>query len=150
MQTDDQSQNVDVPADFVRRPVAFVIDVGSWLLLGLGLETLGSKSIVASEWFLPVTLGIWPPFLIISETLTGRTPGKFVVGIRVVDIRGRRPSIWRSIGRNVWKPLYFALPVVSWVEICPIFASEYRQRHGDKISGTIVVRRQIRAAPHPQ
>lgn len=72
------------------------------------------------------------------EWIAGQTLGKRLVGIRVVDADGKRPSLWRAVVRNLMRlidsPCVIGLPGFMSVSM-----SERRQRMGDRLAGTIVV-----------
>jgi uncharacterized RDD family membrane protein YckC len=76
-------------------------------------------------------------YYFILEGLLGKTLGKAMLGLRVVDKDGDQCSFERSFKRNVlrfidWLPLFYILGVVT------ILSSAERQRVGDRIAGTIV------------
>ena len=76
----------------------------------------------------------------VSEGLWGRTVGKLVTGLVVVDSKGNRPGLLRATGRTVTR----------MIEVNPfllgglpagliVFASKRRQRLGDMLAGTYVI-----------
>jgi uncharacterized RDD family membrane protein YckC len=74
-------------------------------------------------------------YYVVTQLGTGRSPGKRLVGIRVVDVDGRPPGTGALVKRSI--PLlveYFCIFV--WVSM---MASEYRQRFGDRWGHTYVV-----------
>ena len=141
-----------------RRVAAFVIDSLIWAAiiaiswyaltkdvspapcLGGGIEIGGKcRGFVASEsgnrtvWLLIVaiaTIGIF----IVQQGLTGRTPGKALLGIKVINAQGERPGIGRTIVREIlWV-------VDGWiVALIAALASQNNQRLGDMVGGTYVV-----------
>ena len=58
---------------------------------------------------LPVSLVmfvVWPVlYFAVPTAIWGKTPGKLVCRLSVMDYRGRRPDIWRALGREVLKLL---------------------------------------------
>lgn len=99
------------------------------------------------------------PYYILSELVwNGRTPGKRIVGIRVVSLDGRSLTAHQIVARNVMKEVEVFLPVATlfsaqnltltfgiililWtigVVIVP-FANRRNQRLGDMVAGTMVV-----------
>lgn len=75
-------------------------------------------------------------FFVILHGRGGRTPGKRLAGIRVVDREGRAPGTGALVKRSV--PLlleYFTI-----VALVGILASNRRQRLGDRWGETYVVR----------
>jgi uncharacterized RDD family membrane protein YckC len=112
-------------AGFASRVVADAIDLGvAWLL---GLAALLAAGVV--RYLLtgpPLRLPVLPnwlgagaggaiavAYLALSWAATGRSVGKQVAGLRVVDRAGRRLSLWRSFCRAV---LYVLFPAgLLWV-----------------------------------
>jgi len=91
-----------------------------------------------------MALGLWLGLAIgyhtLLEWLFGRTIGKYLVSIQVVNTDGSSLSLWRSLVRNLlrivdWLPLFYALGILSM-----LVSSEYR-RIGDRLGRTRVVRR---------
>lgn len=77
----------------------------------------------------------------------GRTPGKMLVGIRVVSVDGYPPSFLALVLRG----LVWVVEIVLWLPVpiglYVIAFTPRRQRLGDLVAGTVVVRAQVRAAP---
>lgn len=73
------------------------------------------------------------------EASYGATVGKFLVGLRVVMLEGRQPvDMQSSLVRNVLRVvdiLFFYL-----VAAIAVWSSKSRQRIGDRVAGTVVVR----------
>jgi uncharacterized RDD family membrane protein YckC len=131
-------------AGFASRVVADAIDLGvAWLL---GLAALLAAGVV--RYLLtgpPLRLPVLPnwlgagagaaiavAYLALSWAATGRSVGKQVAGLRVVDRAGRRLSLWRSFCRAV---LYVLFPEgLLWV-----LASRRNASVQDLIVGTAVV-----------
>ena len=112
-------------AGFASRVVADVLDLGvAWLL---GLAMLVAAGVVSylltgpplrlpvlPNW-LDATVGatIAVGYLTFSWAATGRSVGKQIAGLRVVDRAGRRLSVWRSFARAL---LYVLFPAgLLWV-----------------------------------
>lgn len=76
----------------------------------------------------------------VCESLWGQTLGKAILGIVVVDGRGRRPNAWRSAARTLFRlveinPFLFGgLPAGLVALLNP-----RRQRLGDLVAGTYVI-----------
>ena len=131
-------------AGFASRVVADAIDLGvAWLL---GLSALLAAGVVrylltGPPFRLPVlpnwldgTAGaaIAVAYLALSWAATGRSVGKQIAGLRVVDRAGRRLSLWRSFFRAL---LYVLFPVgLLWV-----LASRHNASVQDLVVGTAVV-----------
>ena len=111
---------------------AFLLSLVAYKLLPEGATILQSVAV----------LTIWMGYYFISEWLLGATPGKWLTGLTVRTVDGgrigARPAFIRTLLRivEVNPFLIGALPAA----IC-ILASERRQRIGDMLAGTVVVRR---------
>ena len=91
--------------------------------------------------------GICFAYYVILEAAWGATLGKFATNIRVVRENDDGPIDWSAaIIRNVLRPIDgLLLYLVGFIAIC---VSPKRQRIGDKVAGTIVVRRVAQAESH--
>jgi len=99
------------------------------------------------------------PYYILSELVwNGRTLGKRIVGIRVINKDGRRLTPHQIVARNLMKEVEFFAPLLAVILLNDIFSlwavililwigillivmltNRSRQRLGDMIAGTIVV-----------
>jgi uncharacterized RDD family membrane protein YckC len=131
-------------AGFASRVVADLVDFGvAWLL---GLSALVAAGVVG--YLLtgpPLRLPVLPNwldasagaaiavgYLTLSWSATGRSVGKQIAGLRVVDRAGRRLSLWRAFSRAV---LYVLFPAgLLW-----ILASRRNASLQDLVVGTAVV-----------
>ena len=77
-------------------------------------------------------------YAVLLEGLAGRTPGKWAVGLRVVDLAGGRPGVWRSMVRNLLRAVD-SLPAFQILGVILILRSPERVRFGDRVAGTRVV-----------
>jgi uncharacterized RDD family membrane protein YckC len=76
-------------------------------------------------------------YFIIPTGLFGRTPGKWVAGLRVVDTEGRVPGIAAAIPREVagrWISIFAFGIGLAWA----VFDGK-RQGWHDKLAGTVVI-----------
>jgi uncharacterized RDD family membrane protein YckC len=81
---------------------------------------------------------LWLAYYVFGEGLAGATIGKGMVGIRVVDEHGEHPTLRAAIGRNLLRPvdgLFFYLVGAAFA-----LSSPRRQRLGDRVAHTVVVR----------
>ena len=79
-------------------------------------------------------------YFVLFETLAnGRSPGKMVVGLRVVSESGRAIGFPQALARNLLR-FIDALPLGYVVGLSSALLSPHRQRLGDIAAGTIVVR----------
>lgn len=138
------------------RGVAMAIDSAVWFALFLVATTAigaatGELQTTAegiqsdlegapAQMALVLWLGLAIGYHSLLEWLFGRTIGKYLVSIRVVNSDGSSLSLWRSLVRNVlrlvdWLPVFYVLGILSMV-----VSDEYR-RLGDRLGRTRVVRR---------
>jgi uncharacterized RDD family membrane protein YckC len=97
--------------------------VGTWLLavliLGLFLIYYGYFAVYEVAW-------------------NGQTPGKRVIGLRVIHASGRPVSVFEAILRNIVR-VVDQFPGIYAIGIVAVFLSERSQRLGDLAAGTVVV-----------
>jgi uncharacterized RDD family membrane protein YckC len=85
-----------------------------------------------------VLLLLFLAYYVICEAVFGRTIGKRLVGLRVVDGSGRHIGLGASLVRNLLRivdGLFFY-----FVAAAAVWSSPRRQRLGDRAAGTYVVR----------
>jgi uncharacterized RDD family membrane protein YckC len=164
-------EGVPVPieiANYGARLVAFVIDLTIWFLLTLAiyipiLSLIGRTggSLIAISIALFVGFLIRNLYFIYFELAwRGATPGKRIVGLRVIDRNGGPLVASAVIARNLTREVEMFIPlgillrgqsgngvdweqlaIVGWVMFClaiPAFTKD-RMRGGDLIAGTIVI-----------
>ena len=78
-------------------------------------------------------------YYVLLEAYAGATVGKWVMGIRVVDLDGNKPGLVTSLLRNVLR-LVDSLPTLNILGVILILQSEQNARFGDRVAGTRVVR----------
>lgn len=82
----------------------------------------------------------------VAESGWGKTPGKALVGLKVIGADGNRPRLRAAIGRNSW----LLLPMIPWLGVLALglaaimigittFASETNTGWHDELSNTGVV-----------
>lgn len=132
------------------RFAAQVIDV---LLLLAGLFALAEASVAVGALLNAPTvaavvgvvggfLGFWA-FWILPEALwSGRTVGKRVLNLRVIDARGGPATVAQAVIRNLLRVVDF-LPYFYAVGTVAIFCTARNQRLGDLAAGTVVVRERM-------
>jgi len=125
------------------RAVATLIDTALLFVIGY-LIALASGGATADGFHLQgVPFAIWIvvalSYYIVLEGLSGATPGKRLIGLKVVRLEGGAPLDWQSsIVRNLLRlvdGLFFYL-----VAAIAVWTSGSRQRLGDRLAGTVVVR----------
>lgn len=157
-----------------RRAVSFLIDVlivaiviaALWFVftdrfdessaLGEGGFTIGDTRYAFNEaepgkrtaWALLSSLAFLTVFVLLPG-LTGRSPGKALLGLRIVDERGSRPGLGRGIVRPIVGLLadgfpYFIPGIVGFVLT---LTTRGNQRLGDMAAKTYVVRQEAAGRP---
>lgn len=110
--------------------INFNIDDERWYLEG-GDASLFSFAAVA----------VWLLYLGVLPGLTGWTLGKRVTGIRVVDGAGGVPGLGRGLARGAfWIVDGFPYVIPGLVGFIVALSTQRRQRVGDQVAGTFVVR----------
>ena len=77
---------------------------------------------------------VW--FLVLLHKGDGQSPGKKIVGIRVVDANGQVAST-SALWKRSWPIIIEYLYVIAWIGM---MTSSHRQRFGDRLADTYVIR----------
>ena len=136
-------------AGFVSRLLAFGID------LAIIVVTL-----IALGWLVGTVTSIFPSFILNPSSiaqialaglvsffttafyclffwmLTGQTPGKMLLGLRIVSSDGSRLTFWQAVRRFIG---YFLSALALYVGYWWVLVDNRRQGWHDKLAGTIVV-----------
>ncbi len=139
-------------AGFVTRLVAFIIDRAivaiivfiavwaiEWLMNAFEINILLFAE--GKEWQIPLVLGvgIYLGVRLIYDIgfwlLTGQTPGKRVLGVRVVRTDGKRLSFWNALRRVIG----YIVSSILFLGYLWILFDNRRQGFHDKLAGTMVV-----------
>lgn len=83
-------------------------------------------------------------YLTVAEALAGRSPGKWLMNLRIIGIDGGTADVGALITRNLLRVIdvgIFFLPT-AMIVLMPL-----RQRAGDVAAGTLVVRSDVRPEP---
>jgi uncharacterized RDD family membrane protein YckC len=146
------------------RAVATVIDsVIGFLAIGVPLLiVLGKKSTINSTGGTsttystsdPKVLGLWfalaVAYYVIFEALIGATPGKLLLGLRVLNASGEKCTLKAALIRNVLRVVdafpyllpYLIGAIAVWTDgSSPDETLPRRRRVGDRVAGTIVTYR---------
>jgi len=132
------------------RALAAAVDGFLWLLgitaLSLFLSATGLGAGAALLAGGAVLLLVLYSF-VLSVLGNGRTPGKFLVGIRTCDQQGGAARVSQHLLRALFVPLEVAvalpLPLI-WILVA---ATPRHQRLGDLVAGTLVLRERAARAP---
>jgi len=134
------------------RFIALLVDYLIWfaglLVLGLVfsviLPGMWAFSRISAQWAVAVRIFIvfllnWGYFTLFEAFWNGRTPGKRVARIRVIQKSGRAIGLFESMARNLVR-FVDQFPGFYPVGVIAIFATRQHQRLGDLAAGTLVVR----------
>jgi uncharacterized RDD family membrane protein YckC len=118
---------------------ALALSVGFTALTALIPPLQTADSWILFAWLVVVFVAMVGYFPVSEAVWSGRTLGKLVMRLRVVDARGGPISVSQAIVRNLVRlvdflPLYYAVGAVT------MFINQRGQRLGDLAAGTVVVR----------
>jgi uncharacterized RDD family membrane protein YckC len=126
-----------VPAQLLPRVAAGLLDalpvIGVLFYFGIktnGLNDLDNVPTVQLIIILASALAIYLLHTTILESLTGRSAGKWVFGLKVINLDGSKPTKSQLVIRNLLRVID---PLVL------IIISPQRQRSADAVAGTMVV-----------
>jgi uncharacterized RDD family membrane protein YckC len=108
-----------------------------FLCLVLAEIVLGKDLYQATNW---VWIGILPLYFVVTEGLWGRSVGKLVMGTVVVDKAGGAPGIIKAAARTVLRIIEVNPFIICLPAIIAYTASKRRQRLGDMLARTYVLR----------
>jgi uncharacterized RDD family membrane protein YckC len=140
----DLTLNVAGPGN---RSYAFVIDwharlllSGAWLIVAaFALRlSLSMRSHDALLSVLPAAVVYFLYHPLLEVAMRGRTPGKRMAGIRIVDRSGGTPSTTALLIRNLFR-LIDSLPAFYVIGLISCFFTVNRVRIGDMAAGTLLV-----------
>jgi len=145
--------DIEMPiAGIGSRFIALLVDYLIWgagllvlvILFSFFLPGIESFSKISVQWATAIFIFIvfllqWGYFTLFEAFWNGRTPGKRVARIRVIQRSGRAIGLFESMARNLVRyvdqiPLFYAVGVIA------VFSSRQHQRLGDMVAGTLVVR----------
>ncbi|MBO6517069.1 MAG: RDD family protein [Bacteroidia bacterium] len=137
------TQNVVIQvklATLMDRIIGFVIDLIAMALLAFLFFAI-VEAVTHEEWpFYVVILVLWFYSLLFELALRGQSPGKAIVGIKVIKVDGGQPEFID----------YFRRWAIRWIDIYATFGavamssvstSDKGQRLGDKMADTMVVKK---------
>lgn len=141
-------------AGFWWRSAAYIID---GVILGIIIFILASPFILVSMWADTINqtswiiglvilvnlaigliiLGVVFCYTVISEGRWGQTPGKYILGLKVLKVDGMPIGYKEALLRNI--PKFFGNFIIIDALIMVIFFGKEKQRAFDKVADTIVV-----------
>lgn len=139
-----------------RRLLALLLDMIAFLSVQamvqwlFGLTDWNEPLLLPHSTFSPLLGHLYSPWVLVIaflyfflfEALAGATPGKFLMGLRVVDVYGRYPALWRVVVRNVMRLIEVVPGIISFALLISglySLTSARHQRFGDRMAGTLVV-----------
>ncbi len=134
------SRFIAVLVDYLIWTVALVVSV---LLILLVDPSLNSFSKLGEKWSIALVILIffiwyWGYFTLFETFWSGRTPGKRLVKIRVIQSSGRGIGFFEAMIRNLLRVVDGA-PAVYAIGVISVLVTRQHQRLGDLAAGTIVV-----------
>jgi uncharacterized RDD family membrane protein YckC len=87
---------------------------------------------------LPATVIYFLYHPVLEVMMRGRTPGKQLAGVRIVNLHGGTPSTLAVLVRNAFR-LIDSLPALYAVGLCTTMINAQRARFGDLAAGTLLV-----------
>jgi uncharacterized RDD family membrane protein YckC len=152
--------DIEMPlAGIGSRFIALLVDYLIWgaaffvlvLLSVVILPGIGAFSKISEQWAVAIVIFIifllnWGYFTLFEAFWNGRTPGKRIARIRVIQRSGRAIGLFESMARNLVRyvdqlPFFYAVGVIT------MFVTRQHQRLGDLAAGTLVVRDREQEAP---
>ena len=134
------------------RFIALLVDYLIWgaglivllILARLFLPALHAFSRISAQWAEAIVIFIffllnWGYFTLFEAFWNGRTPGKRVAKIRVIQRSGRSIGLLESMARNLVRYVD-QIPFFYGVGVIAMFVTKQHQRLGDLAAGTLVVR----------
>ena len=152
--------SIELPlAGIGSRFIALLVDTLIWgavlfvlgILLFILAPALKAFSKLSYQWVVALFTFLlflfnWGYFTLFEAFANGRTPGKRVARIRVIQRSGRPIGLFESMARNLVRyvdqiPFFYAVGVIS------MFVTRRHERLGDLAAGTLVVRDRDQESP---
>lgn len=142
---------------FIALLVDYLIWIPAILLVGkvfsYFMPSITAFSHLSQQWAVAIYVFLiflfnWGYFTLFEAFWNGRTPGKRVARIRVIQRSGRAIGLFESMARNFIRYIDMIPWLVPYaVGTVAIFVTRDHQRLGDLAAGTLVVRDRIEEAP---
>ncbi len=145
------SRFVAVMLDHLIQVLPYLLLFIAFLIWGRDGTTTPTKPDSGGKWFLAGFiflnfLWIWGYFTLFEGYWNGRTPGKWVMKLRVLKDSGRSITLFESLARNLLRFLdYF--PSVYFTGLIAMLCNKQNKRLGDLAAGTIVVHERSEEQP---
>jgi len=154
--------NIDTPelveiemplAGIGSRFIALLVDMLIWfagflvlmILIAVFVPENAALSKIPKQWAVALVIFIvfllfWGYFTLFEAFWNGRTPGKRVARIRVIQRSGRAIGLFESMARNLVRYIDMQPFPLYAVGVIAFFVTRQHQRLGDLVAGTLVVR----------
>ncbi|HEY3706880.1 MAG TPA: RDD family protein [Terracidiphilus sp.] len=152
--------SIEMPlAGIGSRFIAVLVDTLLWfagfalviLLFSLLAPAIAAFNKISAQWAVAFVIFVvflfnWGYFTLFEAFWNGRTPGKKIAKIRVIQHSGRPIGLFESMARNFIRyvdqfPFFYAVGVIT------MFVTRQHQRLGDLAAGTLVVQDREQEAP---
>ena len=132
----------------IRRGIAWLLDI-----VFLSIFFFPATYLYSGKWIMGPEEHLWGisdpiclvflfsifAYFILMEAYVGWTVGKIILGMRIVDGRGDKIGLSKSVIRNLLR-LVDGLPALNILGIILVATSPREQRFGDRIAKTFVIR----------
>lgn len=141
-----------VPAEILQRAMAHIIDLiilfPAFAVIAELLNAVPESAVfdlAEPKWraFIGTWLAVSFLYHFLLEWLTGRTAGKRIIGIRVVELDGSRLTFRGALLRNLLRAIDAEYPVGVFLGASFMMATARRQRLGDLWGRTLVVQDRV-------
>lgn len=138
MEQSINTENKPELADVFSRTAAFIVDTLILLFFTMIIVVIliyldGIDGAIILAWLVVV---FSPLYFMVFEMSNGKTPGKKILNIKVVDKEFRDIGFVKALVRNITK----FLPLWTVVGALLIALTKKRQRLGDMLAGTLVIK----------
>lgn len=129
----------------------FVAYLLFWILFAIVAPSIHAYNRLSYQWAVALAIFLtflfnWGYFTLFEAFWNGRTPGKKLARIRVIQRTGRPIGLFESMARNFVRYIdQFPGPYA--VGVIAMFVTRQHQRLGDLAAGTLVVRDREQVAP---
>lgn len=81
----------------------------------------------------------WFCWLIIPETLWGKTAGHHATGLKIITLEGNKPLFWQAMVRRLFDFIDMLICFPGLIALILVLKSKYHQRLGDMVAKTLVI-----------